>query len=85
MKRAVIVVVSVVAGVAVGMVASAAGTATAMKALTDTRDEQRDRMAKGLQSVIDTAAADLAAMSQRVKELEAELEAKQPKVVKRAD
>jgi len=71
-------------GVVMGWMAAAAGTGLAMRNAMDLRDEQRDRMAAGLQNVIDTAAADLADMRDQLDQAQAELEAVTPKDVRNA-
>jgi hypothetical protein len=73
-----------VLGAAAGFIMSTAGTGLAMRQAMDLRDEQRDRMAAGLQAVIDTAAQDLADMQAQVTDLTAQLEARKPKDVSRA-
>jgi len=69
-------------GALAGFIAATAGTGLAMRELMELRDEQRDRMAAGLQTVIDTAGQDLADMQAKVTDLTAQLDARTPKAVK---
>ena len=71
-------------GMVAGFIAATAGTGLAMRELMDLRDEQRDRMAQGLQTVIDTAGRDLAALQAQVTDLTEQLEARTPKDVQRS-
>jgi len=83
-KQALMLGGAAVLGAVAGFIMSSAGTGLAMRELMDLRDEQRDRMAAGLQTVIDTAATDLAAMQAQVTDLTTQLEARKPKDVQGA-